>query len=344
MSAQGETALADRGEGEVSVVIPTHRRHATLPRAIRSAIIQGPDVKEIIVVDDNREEEDRAQVLRIIERMNDPRVVHLLNEGRRGGAASRNVALRRARGSLVAFLDDDDAWLPGKIAAQKALMRPGIVGVDCGYVERDDAWGLLFEVHGDGRAKTQAELLAGYCPTSTSLVMVARDVAVRAGGFDEEIDSFEDYDLWLRCAAEGRFATLPQPKCVYLQHSGARLSVALEVRLKGLDGFLERWGSRLGGDREVEAFRRRWRLVAHSTNARRALPTDRRASLRHALDALRVDPARRAGWQAVAFALMGFPLARRLSRARHAAPLSGATVEALRVLEAAVRADAGGKA
>lgn len=327
---------------DVSVVIPTFRRHETLPRAVRSALLQGPAVTEVIVVDDNREEGDRSQVRRILRELDDPRVVYLQNAGNRGGAASRNVGIRQARGSLLAFLDDDDLWLPGKITAQAALMRPGVVGVDCGYVERDDAWGLLFEVFGDGRTKTQAQMLAGYCPVSTSLVMVTRDVALRVGLFDEEIDSFEDYDFWLRCASVGDFTTLRQPKCIYFQHSGYRLSVALEGRLKGLDGFIERWKSKIGSDRDVEAFRRRWQVIAYSTNARRALPSSRLRSLRHALDALRLDPARRAGWQAGAFALLGFSVARRVSRARHAGPLSSETLEAMRELEGAIRSDRGG--
>jgi glycosyltransferase involved in cell wall biosynthesis len=319
----------------VSVVIPTYRRDDTLPRAVRSALMQGPVVCEVIVVDDNREERHSAKVRRIIEEANDSRVVYLQNDGKNGGAASRNVGIRRARGSLVAFLDDDDYWLPGKITAQRALMEPGIVGVDCGYVERDDAWGLRFEVLGDGKTRSQAEMLAGYCPVSTSLVMVVREVALRVGMFDEDMTSFEDYDLWLRCASAGRFATLRQPRCVYVQHSGFRLSVALEGRLLGLERFIERWRPQLGSDADVDAFRRRWRLIAYATNARRALASSRVEALRYALTALRLAPRRRIGWQALAFAAMGFRSARGLSRARHARAglLSNETLESMRLLE-----------
>jgi glycosyltransferase involved in cell wall biosynthesis len=307
---QGEKAA-------VSVVIPTYRRHRTLPIAIRSALMQGDDIREIIVVDDNREHDDNLQVLRIIEDIGDSRIVYLGNKGERGGSASRNVGILHANAPFIAFLDDDDYWLPGKIAGQMALMEPGIVGVDCGYIERDDAWGLMLEILGDGQRKSQARLLAGYCPTSTSLVMLRRESALQAGLFDERIASFEDYDFWVRCAAYGDFTTLREPKCVYVQHSGYRLSVAVDARMKGLDEFLARWGTSIGDAAAVKRIRRHWKLISLATNARRALSTNRLESIRYAISALRTNPACQHGWQPLLFALIGFRLARHLSRVRN---------------------------
>ena len=305
-------------EPSVSVVIPTFRRAHMLLGAIRSALMQGGDILEVIVVDDNRDQLHADQVRQVLEGVGDPRLVYLRNEGAPGGSASRNVGIRQARAPILAFLDDDDHWLPGKIAAQLALMEPGIVGVDCGYIERDDAWGLMLEIVGDGQRKTQAQLLAGYCPTSTSLVMLRREEALKAGLFDERIASFEDFDFWVRCAAFGDFTTLAEPKCVYVQHSGYRLSVAVEARLKGLDEFLERWGPHIGDSATVAKLRNHWRLVAFATNARRTLDTDRLESLRYAWSALCTHPRKVNGWQSLLFGLIGFYAARRLSQARNA--------------------------
>lgn len=305
-------------EQSVSVVIPTFRREASLPFAIRSALCQGSFVNEVIVVDDNRDDVHSERVRHVVEELDDHRVVYLQNRGMSGGSASRNVGIKQACSNLIAFLDDDDYWLEGKIAAQLALMKPGIVGVDCGYIERDDAWGLLIEIVGDGREKIQAEMLAGYCPTSTSLVLLRRDIALRAGLFDESMASFEDYDFWLRCAAMGKFANLRQPKCVYVQHSGFRLSVAIEGRMRGLDQLIERWGAQIGGPNDIVEFRRRWRANALVVNARRALSMNRVESFEHALAALREAPGQRHAWQAVLFCAIGFRAARLLSRVRYA--------------------------
>lgn len=310
--------MNDPSSGRVSVVIPTCRRHDSLPMAVRSALLQGPEVREVFVVDDNRAEEDGRRVRAALASIGDPRLQYLRNLGRAGGAASRNVAIRQATAPFVAFLDDDDQWLPGKIDSQLAAIGPEVVGIDCGYIERDDTWGLMLTVPGEARQRSQSDLLAGYCPTTSSLVMVRREVALRAGLMDERLSSFEDYDFWVRCAAFGSFSTLIGPHCVYVQHPGYRLSSAADVRTSGLDGFIGRWGDQLGGPLAVEASRRRWQWAAWVTNARRALPSDRWASLRFALKALGVDPRRQQGWQSLAFALAGFPLARRLSQRRNA--------------------------
>ena len=304
--------------GRVSVIIPTFRRHDSLVLAVRSALLQGDAIREVLVVDDNRDPDDEGKVQALLASIGDPRLVYLRNRGKPGGSSSRNVAIRQASAPMLAFLDDDDQWLPGKIDSQLAAMTPDMVGIDCGYVEYDETWGLMLEVRGEARLRSQKDLLAGYCPTSTSLVILRRDVALQAGLFDEALASFEDYDFWVRCAAFGAFATLQGPYCIYVQHAGYRLSVSTDARLKGLDEFLSRWGDRLGTTGEVSALRRHWRLVAMATNSRRTLPSDWMESLGFALRALGTDAISRRGWQPLLFALAGFPLARWLSRRRNA--------------------------
>lgn len=306
-------------QGKVSVIIPTYRRHESLALAVRSALIQGPEIREILVVDDNRRPEDEGKVQAVLASIDDQRLVYLRNQGEPGGSASRNVAIRQASAPFLAFLDDDDQWLPGKITSQLAAMTPDMVGIDCGYVERDDAWGLMLAIRGEQCLRTQADLLAGYCPTSTSLVMLRREVALQAGLFDERLASFEDYDFWVRCAAFGTFSTLTGLHCVYVQHAGYRLSVATDARLKGLEEFLNRWGDRIGNTETVAALRRHWHLVAMATNSRRTLPTDRSESLGFALQALRTDPLHQRGWQPLLFALAGFTTAKWLSQRRNVA-------------------------
>lgn len=304
-------------QGLVSVVIPTFRRHESLALAVRSALLQGDAILEVLVVDDNRSPEDAGKVEAVLAAIDDPRLVYLRNQGKRGGSAARNVAIRQARAPLLAFLDDDDQWLPGKIVAQLAAMTPEMAGIDCGYVECDATWGLMLEIRGEARLRSQADLLAGYCPTSTSLVMLRTDVARQAGLFDERLSSFEDYDFWIRCAAFGTFATLEGPYCLYVQHAGYRLSVATDARLRGLDEFLSRWGDRIGTAEEVAALRRHWCLVAMATNARRTLPVNRIESLGFALRALRTDARRQHGWQPLLFVLVGFYIARWISKMRN---------------------------
>jgi glycosyltransferase involved in cell wall biosynthesis len=106
-------------EPEVSVVIPTRQRPALVPRAVRSALAQSlPDLEVVVVVDGP--DDSTAQALAGID---DPRlrIVQLPESG--GAPSARNAGARQARGHWVALLDDDDEWLPDKLATQLELAK-----------------------------------------------------------------------------------------------------------------------------------------------------------------------------------------------------------------------------
>lgn len=98
----------------VSVVIPTNRRYDVVLDAVRSALQQTVRDIEVIVVSDGPDPDKRA----LIETVDDPRV-HYCEAPRTGRpGATRNAGIRRARGTWVALLDDDDLWHPHKIEQQ----------------------------------------------------------------------------------------------------------------------------------------------------------------------------------------------------------------------------------
>src|SRR4051812_33536788 len=104
---------------EVSVVIPTRGRPDWAPRAVDQALSQTLRTIEVLVVVDGP---DPATV-EALARIGDPRlrVIELPESG--GAPAARNVGVRHARADWVALLDDDDGWLPTKLAAQLELAR-----------------------------------------------------------------------------------------------------------------------------------------------------------------------------------------------------------------------------
>ncbi len=101
----------------VSVVIPTLRRPKLLVRALASVFSQTYKELEVIVVIDGPDEET-ADVLRTL---NDPRLRVIVNSRSLTAAGARNVGADHAKGEWIAFLDDDDEWLPGKIEKQIAF-------------------------------------------------------------------------------------------------------------------------------------------------------------------------------------------------------------------------------
>ncbi|TCB99012.1 glycosyltransferase family 2 protein [Micromonospora zingiberis] len=104
---------------EVSVVVPTFARPALVTRAVRSALAQTvTDIQVVVVVDGPDENTGRA-----LAAIGDPRlrVVELPAKG--GAPNARNVGVREARAFWTALLDDDDEWLPNKLAVQLELAR-----------------------------------------------------------------------------------------------------------------------------------------------------------------------------------------------------------------------------
>ena len=103
------------GDGPVvSVVIPTYQRPYVVDRAVRSVLEQTYTKIELIVVVDGRDEATQ-KVLSLID---DPRLRLLVPEKHLGNAGARNLGVREAKADWVAFLDDDDIWMPDKLQIQ----------------------------------------------------------------------------------------------------------------------------------------------------------------------------------------------------------------------------------
>lgn len=110
---------------DVSIVIATFHRDATLTRALDSLNAQTFKNFEVIVVDDNGSDEWHKKVFAIIERFSDLRIKYIKNEKNMGSAESRNIGIYNSVGKYIAFLDDDDEYLPEKIEKQYEFMKQG---------------------------------------------------------------------------------------------------------------------------------------------------------------------------------------------------------------------------
>ena len=192
------------GDGSVTVVIPALNAAARLPAAIQSALDQGWADLEIVVVDDGSTDETAAVAARFGDR------VQLLRQGRRGVSAARNAGLRATRGEFVAFLDADDLWLPGKLAAQLPEFADPVVGLVYSdfSLRREDGPDLpsyLAErpLAGEGWI-LEDYLRSQFLFPST---VVARRCALEAAGlFHEGLRGAEDLELFARVAARWKVA------------------------------------------------------------------------------------------------------------------------------------------
>src|SRR5690625_3018032 len=98
----------------ISVIIPTHNRVGLLKRAIESVLNQTRKPEEVIVVDDLND----VATKELCEQYFSSGVIYIPNIKGRGASSSRNLGASKAKSEFVAFLDDDDIWLPEKLGKQ----------------------------------------------------------------------------------------------------------------------------------------------------------------------------------------------------------------------------------
>lgn len=196
----------------ISCILPTKDRWDLLQRAVASARRQEGVALEIVVVDDGSQTAggvEGARVLRL--------------EGC-GVAVARNAAAEVAGGEWLAFLDDDDEWLPGKLSRQSEWLEAG------GHAFGATDW---ISVSPSGEGPGWPRLAPGVQPwprllegnfVNTSTVLMKREVFREAGGFDPGLRTVEDWDLWLRAARRAPLAWMAEPLTRSWVREGPRLT------------------------------------------------------------------------------------------------------------------------
>ena len=219
----------------VTAILPVFDRAGSIGRAIESVLAQSYAPIELIVVDDGSSD-GTAQIL---EGYRDRATI--LTQNNRGAYAARNLALRHAKGELVAFIDSDDAWLPDKLERQVPLMR-GEVGLVYGDVRvlaepRDDApptGRTSFTWVTPRRGRVLDGLAAGnFVPTCAALVR--KSALQEIGGFPEESRISADYLTWFRIAKRHAFDFVAEPVALYTLHEAGisyDLGRALAARIR----------------------------------------------------------------------------------------------------------------
>jgi len=213
----------------VSIITPVYGGRDFLAETIGSVRRQTFGSWEHIFVDDRSPDDS----LDVIAGACDPsRTSIVRHDSNMGIAAARNSGLAAARGEYVAFLDQDDLWLPGKLEKQTGLLKARPDCVLC-YARH-----LYFKRAGEGFRVD----MVGYPDFHTSIAdadpsfvagelfmnnfiaagsVVARKRALLdAGGFDENIGGgADDYDLWLRLCRSSRFVFLDSIQLLSRTHS-----------------------------------------------------------------------------------------------------------------------------
>jgi glycosyltransferase involved in cell wall biosynthesis len=232
----------------ISVVIPTFERREFVQAAIRSVLGQTLRDFEVLVVDDG----STLNLPPLLDALGDARIRYFRHDSNRGEAASRNTGILNARGAYVAFLDDDDEWLPEKLRLQIELFSHSSDTVGCVYggyeAIRARDGEVLWRRVPTKRGDLSRELLRRNILGIPSTVLLRRECLERVGLFDEGIAFGLDHDLWIRVAQEYRFDFVPGIVARYTIHQ-RQLSNDAFVIAKGHADLLRKYGSRLRPDR-----------------------------------------------------------------------------------------------
>ena len=212
----------------VSAVIVTHNRLDYLKLAIQSVKEQDYEhLIEIIVVDD-ASTDGTGEYLKSLDGIVP---VLISKEESKGGNHARNVGIDYARGEYVAFLDDDDQWMPNKVRSQieELLNHPGSAIAGCRRLFRNDS-GKEWE-EGNPPEGVLGEQVLYLIPYSTSCLMVSKQLLDSVGRFDENLTHWQEYELEMRLLLEGREIVRPEEALVIYRVSStdpARLSRNLD--------------------------------------------------------------------------------------------------------------------
>ncbi len=244
----------------VSVVLNTYNRADLLPQSVDSVLAQNYPNFEVIIVDDCSQDNTPEVVATIVAEHGD-RVRSIRLSENRGLAAARNAGIRAARGPLIAFQDDDDLWLPGKLTAQvKALRKHPECALCYGKaLVATPAGELTDEVYGgSGRGRTGDifELMLRHHVVLGPTLLVSNTVFDDVGYFDETMRIGEDSDMFLRMTMHHQAVYLPQPVTAVRQHEGRMTGTA---------------PSQLGLSVKKKTFERFWRILPDSREDVRGL-------------------------------------------------------------------------
>ena len=240
----------------VSVAISTWNRAHLVGRAIRSALAQTFEDFELLVVDDGSSDATPE----VLAAVSDDRLRRVRHERNFGVSRTRNTALGLARGEWLAYLDDDNEWVPDYLERQLAFAasQPAAGVVYCRARQRHAPTGAEV-VRGELRqGRVLCDLVTGWNPFMSS-ALIRRAVLLDAGGFDEQLRASEDHDLWIRLAQRTEFAGASDVLLIRHEHHGPQLTYDPDFHARDAAILTEKWRDAITAACGRRVYRR-WQL------------------------------------------------------------------------------------
>jgi glycosyltransferase involved in cell wall biosynthesis len=230
---------------KVSVILPTYRRPALFARALESVLLQDEKDFEVVIVDDNGRGTLIQRETEALLKQNypDPRIRYIVNETGQGGSGARNIGIQESEGEYIAFLDDDDNWLPGKLKAQAELLDS--CDVEVGVIHSG-----FYLVNAKGHRAYKPPQMQGWIledliakdsitkrAPKLSTMLCRRTVVLQSGLFDTRFRSRQDLDFYVRLSKLCRFESIDQPLAEKRIDAEERISTNVASKIQGYECF-----------------------------------------------------------------------------------------------------------
>lgn len=237
----------------ISVILPTFNRATLLPRAMASVLNQDYTKTELIIVDDGSTDDTTV----VVDSISDSRIRYLRLMSNGGPGRARNMGIRLARGSLVAFQDSDDEWIPGKLTKQLQAIETE------GDLPQFVYTGFWREAHGYRKYIPTASQIArkgGFfrallCGNFIGMptLLVSRSCLALVGGFDETMQSLEDWDWVLRLSRVAKGTFVNEPLVVVHDSLSGVNSQTAAVKVHSLETIRRRYASEFERDKHADS-------------------------------------------------------------------------------------------
>ncbi len=203
----------------ISVIIPVYNSEKTIQETLKSVLNQTFSDFEVIVINDGSQD----STLEIISSIQDSRL-KVFSYPNSGISPSRNRGLSHASGEFIAFLDHDDLWTPDKLESQlRALQENPQAAVAYSWTdlidESNQFRGECARTNVTGNA--HAKLLSANFLHTASNPLIRKEALIKVGGFDESVFGPEDWDLFLRLAAQYHFVAVPRTQVLFRVTAGS---------------------------------------------------------------------------------------------------------------------------
>ena len=201
----------------VTIIIPTFNRRFYLERAIRSVMGQTYRRFQLIIVDDGSDD-GTEKFVQTLKELKQVRYLRLTHSGLPGKV--RNEGARLATGEYLAFLDSDDLWKPEKLARQVAFFQEHPELRIC-HTREIWRWGEKTVSQAGQKHRSCGDIFPDAlkkCIVGPSTVMMRRGLFEEFGGFREDLEIAEDYELWLRITDRYPVGYIDEP--LVIKHGG----------------------------------------------------------------------------------------------------------------------------